>query len=225
MVDSTVKRYIIFTWDDNSSRHYNYIGPLFQKYGIRCTFYVNPGWKSFKKRYLSGYKFIDQLGFEVGSHGYTHKNMIKLSKEEYRKQIIMSQQLLQEWLSHPITSFAFPHHKYTEEMLMFAKKYYLETRNTLYNSIRFSIKRSTTITDIVKIVNDTEASNKNLVFSGHSVALNSDELNNSSNNIGYEPILITTLERIIQEILYKNDIETICTLSEAASIINQLGKI
>ena len=216
MVLKALKRKIVFTWDDNSCRHYQYIGPLFEKYGIRCTFYVNPGWKSFNRRFLSGYKKLDSRGFEIGSHGYTHKHMMTLSKGEYEKQLNMSQQLLQSWLGHRITTFAFPHHEYSDEMLIFAKNYYLETRNSVPNSIRFSLKSHTTLAEIEKIARQTELNNQILIFSGHSVAIDSKELLGHSGNAGYEPVLLNHLEDIMKLLLANNSQNDFCTLSEIA---------
>ena len=212
------RRKIVFTWDDNCNRHYKYIGPLFKKYGIRCSFYINPGWKSFKKRYLNGYKKLDKDAFEIGSHGYMHKHMISLSREEYEKQLVMSQQLLQEWFGHKITTFAFPHHEYTEEMLVLARKYYAETRNTVPNSVRYSLKSHTTLEDISKIAYQTAIRNQTLIFSGHSVAINSNEISSYSKSAGYEPVLLSTLEDIIKLLLINNSQNDFFTLSELVTI-------
>lgn len=216
MASNFSKRKIVFTWDDNSCRHYRYIGPLFEKYGIRCTFYVNPGWKCFEKKFLNGYKELDSCGFEIGSHGFTHKHMMLLSKIEYEKQLSMSQKSLQKWLDHSITTFAFPHHEYSEEMLVLAKKYYLETRNSVPNSIRYSLKSRTTLTEIERIADETGLKNQTLIFSGHSIAINSNEIDNFSRNAGYEPILVKHLENIIKVLLLNNSENEFCTLSEIA---------
>ena len=214
MLEKQSKRKIVFTWDDNCCRHYQYIGPLFEKYGMHCSFYVNPGWKNFNKRYLNGYRKLDSNGFEIGSHGYMHKHMMALTKEEYENQLVMSQQLLQGWLGHQITTFAFPHHEYSEEMLELARKYYVETRNTVQNSVRYSLKSHTTLTDIEKIEYQTKINNQALIFSGHSVATDSKEILSHSRNAGYEPVLLSFLEDIIQLLLSNNAQSDFCTLSE-----------
>lgn len=36
------------------------------------------------------------MGFELGNHGYNHKNHKKLSKEENKKEIIVTERLLKE---------------------------------------------------------------------------------------------------------------------------------
>lgn len=216
MASNISKRKIVFTWDDNSCRHYQYIVPLFEKYGIHCTFYVNPGWKCFKRKFLSGYMEANHCGFEIGSHGLTHKHMMSLSNIEFENQLSMSQQLLQSWLGHSIKTFAFPHHEYSDGMLTLAKKYYLETRNSVPDSIRYSLKSRTTLADIEKVVNETELRNQTLIFSGHSVAINSNEIDSLSKNAGYEPILINHLENIIKTIFLSNSENEFRTLAEIA---------
>lgn len=211
-----LKRKIIFTWDDNSCRHYRYIAPLFEKYGLRCTFYINPGWTSFEKKFLKGYTMLNKAGFEIGSHGFTHKNMTKLSSEDYLIQLVKSKQLIQQWFNQPIQTFAFPHHEYTMDMLQLAKKYFIETRNTLQNSVRYSLKSNTSILQIKEIDIITKLHNKNLIFSGHSVALNTFEIGNPCKAAGYEPILIETLEKILQTLLISNSEDDFCSLLDVS---------
>lgn len=212
-----LKRKIIFTWDDNSCRHYRYIAPLFEKYGVRCTFYINPGWVSFEKKFLKGYTQLNKVGFEIGSHGFTHKNMTKLSIEDYEIQLVKSKQLIQHWFNKPIQTFAFPHHEYTMNMLQLAKKYYVETRNTVKNSVRYSLKSNTSILQIKEIDIATKLNNKNLIFSGHSVALNTFEIDSHCQAAGYEPILIETLEKMIQTLLTSNSANDFCSVLDIST--------
>lgn len=192
---------IIFTWDDNFYRHYSHIAPLFEKNGIRCTFYVNPGWRSFEDKYLKGYKYISDIGFEIGSHGLFHKDLTKLSSAEYEWQLKQSKVLLENYLKKPVYTFAFPHHKFSAEMLEIAKEYYIETRNTIPNSIRYSLKTELDINNVLetssKILND----NKNIVFSGHNIAISKKELNAKKLTIGYEPILLSDLEILLEKLV------------------------
>ena len=110
----------------------------------------------------------------------------------------------------PIT-FAFPHHDFTDEMLHIAKTIYFETRNTLVNSIRFSLKSYTKIEEVNQSIKHAVAEKKSLVFSGHSVHLSNDNYVE-----GYEPIPYEILEEII--ILTKKHQKSfdICTFSQAS---------
>lgn len=202
---------ISFTWDDNFERHLTHIAPLFESYGIRCTFYVNPGEDVFQSNLCKRYAKISQKGFEIGSHGYSHRHFSMLSKEELLFELTKSKEAIINSIGEIPVTFAFPHHDYTNEMLKMAKSVYFETRNTLINHIRFSLKSNTTIEDIYQIINQAINDNKSIVFSGHSVYLKNDYYTD-----GYEPIPYKLLEKIIFFIKNNQNAFDICTFSQAA---------
>ena len=103
-------------------------------------------------------------------------------------------------------------------MLVLARKYYAETRNTVPNSVRYSLKSHTTLEDISKIAYQTAIRNQTLIFSGHSVAINSNEISSHSKSAGYEPVLLSTLEDIIKLLLINNSQNDFFTLSELVTI-------
>ncbi len=182
---------ISFTWDDNFECHYKKIAPLFCKYNNKCTFFINPGENNFSTL-QKGYLEIANNGFEIGSHGFTHHHFSRLIIDDYRNQLTKSKEDIYQLIRILPTTFAFPHHDYTLSMLEEAKKIYLETRNTLYNSIRISLKTQSNIYDIQSIIDQACKDNKNIVFSGHGII---DEHTESS---GYEPISLEFLENILQ---------------------------
>ena len=183
---------IMFTWDDNFECHYKLIAPLFYKYGFLCTFYINPGEKDFHV-YLNGYKAIANIGFEIGSHGYTHHHFSKLCKSEYLTQLSKSQFEIKRFCNLQPITFAFPHHDFTESMLNQARKLYLETRNTLNNTVRFSLKTMSSIKSIKNTIENAIIKNHNIVFSGHGI-VNKE----NPDTCGYEPICIELLEDILK---------------------------
>ena len=201
-----------FTWDDNFERHIKYIAPIFDKYHKKCTFYINPGEPDFKGQLQSGYNMLAHRGFEIGSHGYTHHHFSHLSSYDYSCQLIKSRELIGLLLGTSPVTFAFPHHDYTPEMLEQAKTIYFETRNTLNNSQRFSLKSYTTSSEIQSVVQNAISSGRSIVFSGHSIRLN------SINDIidGYEPVSIDVLNDAISIILKNHVIAEICTFCQAA---------
>ena len=78
---------VSFTWDDNFTRHIEFIAPKFEKYNLRCTFYINPGEPDFPARLYEGYAKLAKDNFELGSHGYTHHHFTKLGDLNYIDQI------------------------------------------------------------------------------------------------------------------------------------------
>lgn len=205
------KSSLSFTWDDNFTRHTDIIAPLFKQYNIRCTFYVNPGEPNFIARLCEQYAKLSLDGFEIGSHGYSHHHYSKLTDLNYMDQLIQSQNAIGILIGKKPITFAFPHHDYNQDMLQKVYNVYLETRNTLVDTPRFSLKRNTIEDEVLATINDVIQSGKSLVFSGHSVSLPEDEMYVD----GYEPIPFNVLHNIIIECLsYKKELE-ICTFEQA----------
>lgn len=204
------KKSIIFTWDDNFERHIKYIAPIFRNYHKKCTFYINPGETNFKDLLQEGYSALAHEGFEIGSHGYTHHHYSKLLPNEQIYQLKKSKDEIANVLKIIPITFAFPHHDFTSELLREAKKIYFETRNTLKNTPRFSLKSHTSLSSVKKAIDNAISDHHSIVFSGHSVSLNTDSVYD-----GYEPISVDILEDIINLAVKYNEMIEICTFSQA----------
>lgn len=201
-----------FTWDDNFYRHIQFIAPAFEQYNLKCTFYVNPGEPNFVARLAPLYARLSLKKFEIGSHGYTHHHFSKLTEEIYMDQLIESRKAIELLIKKPPVTFAFPHHDYTNNMLHTAYDVYFETRNTLKNGQRFSLKRNTSLIDVTNMLENTVSAKKDLVFSGHSVSLTNDK----DYSDGYEPLPLECLHSILKQILLYVEYADICTFEQAA---------
>lgn len=209
---------VCFTWDDNFSRHIEYIAPAFLKRNMRCTFYINPGEDGFEQTHLPGYLALSKQAFEIGSHGYLHENLCDLSyaaSVDIVKSAIASIQRL--FQLYP-TTFAFPYHDHNEETLRLVRSHHLETRNTLAHSKRIGIKTNIPLEDMLCAVNKSVEEKHALVFSGHSVILSPAEVtdNQLKDQTGYNPILLDNLTRLLDFILTKNDYVEVLTFEQAA---------
>lgn len=202
---------VSFTWDDNFTRHIEFIAPKFEKYNLRCTFYINPGEPDFPARLYEGYAKLAKDNFELGSHGYTHHHFTKLGDLNYIDQLVQSKKAIEILTGNTPFTFAFPHHDFTADMLNVARKIYLETRNTLNNTYRVSLKSNTNISNVVKEIDSAILNRHSLVFSGHSVSLPTD-LDSCD---GYEPISLSFLDSILQYVLDKSTIVDILTFGQA----------
>lgn len=201
-------RTIVFTWDDNLSRHFKYIAPEFKKRDLYCTFYINPGEDNFEEIFLNNYKQLFMAGFEIGSHGYTHKPFSTLTTKECLEQFDKSYYKIMEYFGKPPLTFAFPHHDYNNYMLLLAKQYYLETRNTLTENKFFSLKTKFSINDMIEII-DNHNYSQPLVFVGHSVYLKNEEIVDKKlkQELGYKPIKLDDLSMLLDYILRLPNIE------------------
>ena len=201
-----------FTWDDNFEAHIKWIAPVFESYQKKCTFFVNPGEPDYQEFLGKEYAQLARQKFEIGSHGYTHHHFSTLSDIVYNYQLTKSKEAIFETTGVTPLVFAFPHHDFTAQMLNKAKKIYFETRNTLHNTPRFSFKSDTTLATIQKAIDNAISNKHSLVFSGHSICLNTD----IQNCDGYEPLPLNLLDEILRVILEYDEVSEICTFSQAA---------
>ena len=205
---------VIFTWDDNSERHYELLAPLFIKHKYKCTFYIVPGTADFKK-FQEQYSKLAELGFEIGSHSYTHKYMTNLSESEVMFEFQNSRLAIQNSISLSPLSFAFPHHDYNEDLIRRARDFYLETRNTLVNSERISFKTNSSLISLLHKVKNCISEKRNIVFSGHSV-ISEQEFKNGNEGEGYEPVRLSILEELLMNISTLTKSVRVLTFIEAA---------
>lgn len=208
---STDKNIAVFTWDDNSATHYSLIAPLFDKYDLKCTFYINPGEINFRKLYLDGYRELVTKGYEIGSHGFTHHHFSSLPYEAFEQQLIKAKNEIQSKFDITPTTFAFPHHDFNEKMLQTARKYYFETRNTLFNSKRFSLKTASNIFNIKEAIDSAIIDQHTLVFSGHGL-LDTNTLRVLGE---YEPLPTEMLMKILSLLTDYRNVQ-ILTFEQAA---------
>ena len=185
-----------FTWDDNSLSHADIIEPVFKVFDLFTTFYIVPGGDLFQEKYAGQYSILAHLGHEIGSHTFSHPLMTTLSTNAAEIEFSKASNLIAELTGRNPSTFAFPHHDFNSELLRNARRFHLETRNTLNNAIRFSLKTSTIINDVRSTLHGAITNKENIVFSGH--AMVSDPCMIDSKESGYEPITQDLLIEIIK---------------------------
>lgn len=100
---------IIITFDDCNLDTYATAFPLMKKYGFTGVLYVVGIYMDADK-----YMNVDQIkemaeaGWEVGSHSMSHPEVIKLTPEQQKYEIVYSRKFLQKKLDLPILTFAYP---------------------------------------------------------------------------------------------------------------------
>jgi Predicted xylanase/chitin deacetylase len=85
---------ISYTFDDGLAEHYSLVAPAMEKLGFRGTFWVN-GRTIADTAYQRGFtrmtwkqmRKMANNGHEISSHGWTHRNVTKLSPEELRYEL------------------------------------------------------------------------------------------------------------------------------------------
>ncbi|MCD8048541.1 MAG: polysaccharide deacetylase family protein [Clostridia bacterium] len=202
-------RQVIFTWDDNFLRHALLTAPVFGKYGFKCTFYAIPGEAGFEEKYAGAFCELAKCGFEVGSHGYTHDDFTKMTLDEAKENMTRSIAAIEKCTGKKPRTFAFPYHRYTEDLLGAAKEYFIETRNTLCGAERVDILGKTTFEEMKAHID----SGKTIVFAGHASFFEGEKI---AEMRGYEPIDIVTLEKCLAYLKGKGI--RVVTMEEAAEM-------
>ena len=202
---------VIFTWDDNLASHAKIVAPLFEKFHYRCTFYINPGEAGFETLFLEQYQKLAAKGFEIGSHTDTHERLSSLTDAGFMDQIRNARDRIRDAFQIQPSTFAFPYHESDEKMLSQVRNYYFETRNSLYNSVRFSIETSVNSAQIQELIDSAVRDKYSIVFSGHGAFTENDD----PKTCGYEPVPSQTLCEILR-LVKDNPVLQVCTFEQAA---------
>lgn len=102
-------RPIVITFDDGQASVYATAFPIMERYGFKGVVYA-------VGKYVDAETFMttEQLkdlaaaGWEIGSHGMTHKDLTTLNLDGQHYEIFNSRELLSEKIGVPVTSFAYP---------------------------------------------------------------------------------------------------------------------
>jgi peptidoglycan/xylan/chitin deacetylase (PgdA/CDA1 family) len=75
----------------------------------------------FSTEYLTAAQVAElhSMGFEIGAHTHTHRNLARLSAEQVREEVVRSKALLEDAIGARVSSFAYPfgkrHIHYTQQ--------------------------------------------------------------------------------------------------------------
>ncbi|MFA5758434.1 MAG: polysaccharide deacetylase family protein [Clostridia bacterium] len=90
-----------------------YIEPIMQvlkNNNVTATFFVGGSWANSNTNTV---KSIYEQGFEIGNHGYWHKDHKKLSVDRNQEEIYITHQLIKELTNYSMTLFAPPSGSYS----------------------------------------------------------------------------------------------------------------
>lgn len=114
---------ILLTFDDGQRSDFEIAYPILKEKGIPAAFFpiVNELEKENKMTW-NELKKLAEDGFEIGSHGLSHKNLLSLKKEEIHAEISLSKRILEEKLRKSVQILAFPYGNYNKTCLQIAKE-------------------------------------------------------------------------------------------------------
>ncbi len=107
---------IILNFDDNWKGQITHVVPILEKYGLKASFFVNTGCLTYQNSSFCNNPggdsamtwedigLLSELGYDIQSHGVSHKDLTTLSADDLEYQVGQSKQSL---LEHGINSTVF----------------------------------------------------------------------------------------------------------------------
>jgi peptidoglycan/xylan/chitin deacetylase (PgdA/CDA1 family) len=116
-----------YTFDDGYSSS-SLIGSIFEKAGLRATFYIIPGIVSDDG--WSMWRALASKGHEIGNHSMTHPDFVNtvMTDQQLDTEINGAQKLIEQKLGVRPQTFAFPYHLYTDRALKVAQQNHVAVR-------------------------------------------------------------------------------------------------
>ena len=112
-VNSAPKKLVVLTFDDGNISDLTTAAPILKGHGFGATFYITSGWVGKPGRLnWEQVKELNDQGFDIGNHSASHPNMLHISEDDIREQIISFDEACAEHGIPKATSFAYPggHH-------------------------------------------------------------------------------------------------------------------
>lgn len=120
MSESDRRRWIVCTFDDGYESIKSNVAPILKEYGFTATIFVNTSiigknnswnWKDSKVRNHLTENDIRTLrndGFEIGSHGNSHRNLLSLTERELENEFSISKKWLENIVG-TVNTYAYPY--------------------------------------------------------------------------------------------------------------------
>jgi polysaccharide deacetylase family protein (PEP-CTERM system associated) len=109
---------------------------LLQKHGTKATFFVL-GWNAQKDPDLV--REIGRAGHEIASHGWSHRLVYRLSRSQFREEVVRTKSMLEDISGTPVVGFRAPSYSITK-MSLWALEVLTESGH-LYDSSIYPIRR------------------------------------------------------------------------------------
>ncbi|MEW6083103.1 MAG: polysaccharide deacetylase family protein [Chloroflexota bacterium] len=131
-------RCVMLTFDDGYQSLYTEVFPVLQSYGFTATVFLVSGFCNKDNRWpgqppniptmnLLTWGEIHEMaryGIEFGSHTINHPRLDRLDADSLNEEIVQSKAILQDRLGKPITVFAYPYGRLSEQVKQIVRNTY-----------------------------------------------------------------------------------------------------
>jgi peptidoglycan/xylan/chitin deacetylase (PgdA/CDA1 family) len=153
----------VLTFDDGYAETFENCVPIFRELKIAGTFYLSTadiqrGWIPTSAGPAEAIRLADVQDlakdplFTFGSHGHSHRVLVRMSDAEIRNDLITSRSLVEEWTGRPVLHFAYPRGLWDERVERIVRTLFrsavrggsrpLEQRTDLHRISRYPIQAS-----------------------------------------------------------------------------------
>ncbi len=153
------------TFDDGEQSQFHNALPLLAEYGFKATYFVTPGLIGTAEKFLGwdGLRTLQAAGHSVQSHGWSHKFLTFCSDAELTHELRASKQSLEDNLGSAVEEISVPGGRWDPRVLhacaaagyrrVYVSDPWVEAEIDGMEIIgRFMVRRTTTITELEKIV-------------------------------------------------------------------------
>ena len=139
---------ITLSYDDGVVQDIRLI-ELLDKYGLKCTFNLNPARQTRSRRIEKAPIVVQNLdleelpsvysGHEIAGHTWSHLHLDQLDEQQVFEEIHRCQDTLSQLFSRPVFGMAYPYGEYNERVIEIAKKCGVQYARTCIQSMNFSV--------------------------------------------------------------------------------------
>lgn len=147
---------ICLTFDDGHTTDYEVVYPILNEFGFKASFFISVE-KLMKDEYRwDQYRELKKCGNTIGSHGVSHRYLVKLNEDEQIVELEKSKNIIENKINTQIHYFALPGGRYNNTIIRLAKQSgckgllstdfgYINIKNIPYLLNRWSIKTSSSL--------------------------------------------------------------------------------
>lgn len=107
------KAAVSFTYDDGNIEHYTLIAPHLEDSGIRGSFWIIGSYVGTKDCMTWDHlKEMHAKGHEISNHSWTHRHMTTLSEAEFRDELKLTDDAIEEHLGKRPLTMTFPYNEF-----------------------------------------------------------------------------------------------------------------